>query len=114
MKSDSNYDYTDALKDAPEWIKMAYQEYRMKGEDYMSKNPFLWFVLGDGKGTPPFKMTKKQSKYIDPTPYPNLRCDNCRYYYVQPLRKIAVCSWIRGNVDAGAFCKFWKGLKKNK
>jgi hypothetical protein len=108
------YDYTDALKNAPEWIKTAYQEYLKMGDEFISKTPFLWFVLGDGKGTPPYKQTKKESKYIDPTPYPNLYCGNCRYYYVQPLRKIAVCSWVRGEVDYDAFCKFWAGVKKKK
>jgi hypothetical protein len=104
--------YEGALKNSPEWIKKAYKEYEKMGQEYMDKTPFLWFVLGDKKGTPPYKMTKKQSKYIDPTPYPNLRCDNCRYYYYQPLRKLGVCSWVRGDVDRDAFCKFWKGLKK--
>lgn len=103
-------DYTDALKNAPEWIKTAWEKYVEMGAEYMNKTPFLWFVLGDNKGTPPFKQTKKESKYVDPSPYPNLLCANCRFYYYQPLRKIGVCSWIRGNVDKDAFCKFWKGF----
>jgi hypothetical protein len=106
-------DYSDALKNAPKWIKTAWDEYVKMGDEYMKKYPFLWFVLGDGKGTPPYKMTKKDSKYKDPTPYPNVFCGNCKFYYVQPLRKAGICSWVRGNVDYDAWCKFWKGLSKN-
>jgi hypothetical protein len=29
------------------------------------------------------------------------------------LRKAGICSWVRGNVDYDAWCKFWKGLSKN-
>lgn len=106
-----NSEYSEALVNAPEWIKLAWVEYNKLGEEYMNKNPFLWFILGDGKGTPPYKASKKSSKYVDPTPYPNMYCANCKFYYVQPLRKVGLCSWIRGQVDADAFCKFWKGLK---
>lgn len=102
-------DYKEALKDAPEWVKIAYQKYLKLGEEKMSKTPFLWFLLGDGKGTPPYKMPKKESKYKELTPYPNVYCGNCRYYYEQPLRQIAVCSWVRGNVDYDGWCKYWKG-----
>ena len=111
--TDLNYsdDYSDALKDAPEWIKLAWKEYNNMGKDYMYNNPFLWFVLGKGKGTPPYKSSKKDSKYIDPTPYPKLYCGNCIFYYIQPLRKIGLCSQIRGKVDYDAFCKLWAGLK---
>lgn len=104
--------YEKAVQNAPEWIKTAWEEYKKMGEEYMSKTPFLWFILGDGKGTPPYKDTKKNSKYIDPSPYPNLCCGNCIFYYTQPVRKVGLCSWIQGKVDYDAFCKYWKGIKK--
>lgn len=106
-------DYKKALENSPEWVKLAYAEYSKLDQKTMNNTPFLWFLLGDGKGTPPFKMPKKESVYKEVTPYPNAICGNCLYYYQQPLRKIGVCSWIRGNVGYNAWCKFWKGLPKN-
>ena len=102
-------DYKDALTNAPGWVKLAYESYLKLDKKTMNNTPFLWFLLGDRKGTPPYKMPKKESVYKEKTPYPNAICGNCIYYYQQPLRKIGVCSWVRGNVGYNAWCKFWKG-----
>lgn len=105
-------DYKDALKDSPEWIKMAWEEYQKMGAEYMSNHPFLWFVLGKGKGTMPFKSSKKDAKYVHPSPYKGAYCGNCIFYYVQPIRKTKVCSQMRGKVGYDAFCKLWEGINK--
>lgn len=106
-----NLDYSEALKDSPEWIKTAWIEYNKMGKDFMLKHPFLWFVLGKGKGTPPFKASKKDAKYIDPSPYKGAYCGNCIFYYIQPVRNRKLCSQMRGSVDYDAFCKLWEGVK---
>lgn len=60
-------DYSDALKNSPRWIKDAYAEFQKLPERERMKTPFLYFVLGKGKGTPPFKMSMEDSGYVDPS-----------------------------------------------
>ena len=56
-------DYNSALKNAPYWVKQAYSEFIKLPEKEQLKTPFLYFLLGRGKGTPPFKMSKPESNY---------------------------------------------------
>jgi hypothetical protein len=104
-------DYSEALKNAPKWIKEAYLEFEKLSDSEKNKTPFLYFVLGKGKGTPPFKMSKKDSGYINPSANKKFICGNCIFYYVNPVKKIGVCSQIRGNVKHDAYCKLWIGKK---
>ena len=70
-------DYQEALKNSPAWIKQAYAEFEKLPMDVKKKTPFLYFVLGKGKGTPPFKMSKKDSNYKDPSSNKDFICGNC-------------------------------------
>jgi hypothetical protein len=102
-------DYEEALKNSPIWVKKAYTEYVKLPLEIQKKTPFLYFLLGKGKGTPPFKMSKKDSNYKDPSTNKDFICGNCIFYYVNPVKKIGVCSQIRGNVDYDAICRLWVG-----
>lgn len=102
-------DYAEALKGAPRWIHDAWAEYNKLSTKEQRKTPFLYFVLGKGKGTPPFKMSKRDSNYKDPSTNKDFICGNCIFYYTNPVKKIGVCSQIRGNVDYDAICRLWVG-----
>jgi len=102
-------DYNEALKDSPKWIRDAWNEYNKLDLKERERTPFLWFVLGKGKGTPPFKASKIDSKYKSRGSNPNVICGNCIFYYVQPIRGLKICSQIRGEVDYDGICRFWKG-----
>lgn len=102
-------DYAEALKGAPRWIHDAWSEYNKLSIKEQRKTPFLYFVLGKGKGTPPFKMSKRDSNYKDPSTNKDFICGNCIFYYTNPVKKIGVCSQIRGNVDYDAICRLWVG-----
>ena len=104
-------DYSEALKNAPKWIKEAYSEFEKLSEKEQKKTPFLYFVLGKGKGTPPFKMSKKDSGYVNPSKNSNFVCGNCIFYYYNPVKKISVCSQVRGNIAYDAYCPLWVGKK---
>jgi hypothetical protein len=108
-------DYTDALKNSPYWVQDAYDEFEKLPKKTQQETPFLYFLLGKGKGTPPFKMSKLDSNYKDPSSNQDFICGNCIFYYTNPVKKIGVCSQIRGNVDYDAICRLWIGeasLKK--
>ena len=102
-------DYTEALKNSPIWIREAYKEFQKLPIEVQKKTPFLYFVLGKGKGTPPFKMSKKDSNYKDPSSNKDFICGNCIFYYTNPVKRIGVCSQIRGNVTYDAICRLWVG-----
>ena len=102
-------DYQEALINSPKWIKDAWIEFNKLPLEVQKKTPFLYFVLGKGKGTPPFKMSKKDSNYKDPSSNKDFICGNCIFYYTNPVKKIGICSQIRGNVDYDAICRLWIG-----
>jgi hypothetical protein len=102
-------DYKSALENSPIWIQKAWMEFNKLPKQTQAKTPFLYFILGKGKGTPPFKISKADSNYKDPSSNKDFICGNCIFYYVNPVKKIAVCSQIRGNVDYDAICRLWVG-----
>jgi hypothetical protein len=102
-------DYKDALINSPFWVQYAYDEYEKLPIEIQKQTPFLYFLLGKGKGTPPFKMSKKDSDYHEVGKNPNYICGNCIFYYINPVKKIGVCSQIRGNVAFKAWCRLWVG-----
>lgn len=101
--------YEEALKDAPSWIQDAWKAFNELPKEEQFNTPFLYFVLGKGKGTPPFKMCKKESVYKEKSTNPNFICGNCIFYYINPVKKVGVCSQIRGNVKKEAICRLWVG-----
>ena len=101
--------YEEALKGSPVWVKQAYSEFNKLPIDIQKKTPFLYFLLGKGKGTPPFKMSKSDSNYKETSSNKDFICGNCIFYYVNPVKHIAVCSQIRGNVIDDAICRLWVG-----
>jgi hypothetical protein len=102
-------DYNEALKNSPIWVKAAWSQFQKQPKKEQQKTPFLYFLLGKGKGTPPFKMSKRDSNYKDPSTNKDFICGNCIFYYTNPVKKIGVCSQIRGNVDYDAICRLWVG-----
>ena len=102
-------DYTEALKNSPSWVQDAYDEFEKLPIETQKQTPFLYFLLGKGKGTPPFKMSMKDSDYRSVSKNPNYICGNCIFYYKNPVKKIGVCSQIRGNVGYDAWCRLWVG-----
>ena len=102
-------DYEEALKSSPIWVKQAYSEFNKLPISIKKKTPFLYFLLGKGKGTPPFKMSKSDSNYKDPSSNKDFICGNCIFYYVNPVKDVGLCSQIRGNVTYDAICRLWIG-----
>jgi hypothetical protein len=100
-------DYKDALVNAPIWVRKAYEEFEKLPEKQKQNTPFLYFVLGKGKGTPPFKMSKKESNYKAKTTNPDFVCGNCVYYYWHVTKKRGICSQIRGEVEYNGICRLW-------
>lgn len=69
--------------------------------------PLLYWLLGDG--TPPFKMSKKDSLY-GPSRVTNQRCSNCRFAYQKVATGVYICSQITGYIQPPLWCKLWRGV----
>lgn len=104
--------YDKALKNAPQWVRDAYEEYQNLPEEKKANKPFLYFLLG-GKGTPAFKQPKKEADYTDESEVEGQTCGNCIFYYVQPQRDISICSKVRGKVKEQGWCKYWQSTTGN-
>lgn len=101
-------DYKSAISNAPYWVRDAYQEFEKLTEEEKSKTPFLYFLLGKGKGTPPFKMSKPESNYKRISKNADFVCKNCVFYYWHVTKKRGICSQIRGQVEPQAICRLWE------
>jgi hypothetical protein len=98
--------YKDAYDKAPEETKRAIEEFMKLPENVRANKPLLYYVLGSG--TPPYKMSKKDSKYVD-VAKGRQKCSNCIFTYIKYVDNKPICSQIRGTIALGGWCKLWKG-----
>ena len=103
---DNDYLYPKAGINANKHIKQAIEEFRRLPNKEKQNKPLLYWLLGSG--TPPYKMSKKDSKYKRNS-YRGQNCGNCRFTFMRWVNKELVCSQIQGNVELDHWCKLWVG-----
>ena len=100
--------YQRAYENAPEEVRVLIRAFMKKPKEYRNNVPLLWFILGRGNGTPPYKMSKSVSNY-NKVSTSTENCGNCRFTYMKVIDKKYICSQIRGAIKPEAWCKLWKG-----
>jgi hypothetical protein len=103
-ENDKDYLYPKAGINANPLVKKAINEFRRLPNNVKEQKPLLYWLLGSG--TPPYKMTKKESGYIGKS-YRGQNCGNCRYTFMRWVNKELICSQIQGNIELGHWCKLW-------
>ena len=98
------YQYPKAGINANGYVQMAIEQFRSLPDDVKKNKPLLYWLLGSG--TPPYKMTKKDSKYMG-KPYRGQNCGNCRFTFMRWVNKELICSQIQGNIELDHWCKLW-------
>ena len=101
---DNDYLYPKAGINANKHIKQAIEEFRRLPNKEKQNKPLLYWLLGSG--TPPYKMSKKDSKYKKNS-YRGQNCGNCRFTFMRVLNKELICSQIEGNIELNHWCKLW-------
>lgn len=101
---DNDYLYPKAGINANKYIKQAIEEFRRLPNKKKQNKPLLYWLLGSG--TPPYKMSKKDSKYKRNS-YRGQNCGNCRFTFMRVLNKELICSQIEGNIELNHWCKLW-------
>jgi hypothetical protein len=96
--------YPNAGLNANPYIKKAIREFRKLPNDVKSQKPLLYWLLGSG--TPPYKMTKKDSNYMGKS-YRGQNCGNCRFTFMRWINKELICSQIQGNIELDHWCRLW-------
>jgi len=104
FEGNSENKYPNAGKNATIWVKKAIAEFRKLPEKERTKKPLLYWLLGSG--TPPYKMTKKDSNYISKS-VKGQNCGNCRYTFQRYVNGELICSQIQGNIKLDHWCKLW-------
>ncbi len=105
-------DYKKAEKSTPPGVRMEIKKWRKLPLNIRLKKP-LWSHLLGGS-TQPGKFPKSVVQYIGQSLIPAQRCGNCTYFYENSPNGRAVCSIVKGNIEAQAWCNRWeKGLKKS-
>jgi hypothetical protein len=103
-KVNDDYLYPKAGVNANPYVKKAIRQFRMLPNDVKENKPLLYWLLGSG--TPPYKMSKKDSQYQG-KPYRGQNCANCRFTFMRLVNKELICSQIEGNVKLDHWCKLW-------
>jgi hypothetical protein len=98
------YEYPDAGKNAPEEVRQAIERFKNMDPDERSTNILLYWLLGSG--TPPYKMSKEDSQYVDEASGEQ-KCLNCEYLYKEVATGDHICSQIRGKVKPEGWCNQW-------
>jgi hypothetical protein len=109
LSEDTNL-YQDAggAKAQPE-VQQAVERYRSLPPEERARLPLLYWLLG--AGTPPYKMSGKDSEYVDQTANPKETCDNCEYAY-KAIDGTFICSKIRPRVEPKGWCRLWDPARK--
>lgn len=102
----SQYLYPKAGINANPNVQKAIEQFRNLPDDVKKNKPLLYWLLGSG--TPPYKMSKKDSSYQG-KPYRGQNCGNCRFTFMRFLNKELICSQIQGNIELDHWCKLWMG-----
>ena len=68
------------------------------------QRPVLYSLLGSG--TPPLKMSVKDSAYQD-KPVGSQRCGNCSSAYKHVVGGKFICSQVEGAIEPNAWCRLW-------
>lgn len=98
--------YIDAYNKAPEETKRAIERFMKLPKKVRDWKPLLYYVLGSG--TPPYKMSKKDSAYTDNSTKKQ-NCANCIFTYIKYVENKPICSQIRGTIKLQGWCKLWQG-----
>lgn len=109
-QEEGNFDYTDAGTDAPEEIKKVIEEFHSLPDSVKKNKPLLYYILGSG--TPPYKMSRKDSEYTDQAKNPETTCANCEYAYQKVISEKYICSQIRDEIQPPGWCNQWVKGKK--
>jgi hypothetical protein len=102
------FQYPEAgLRAQPE-VKAAIRRWRHSvGQGIKQDMPLLYWLLGSG--TPPYKMSKRDSHYGPPPHYVSRqRCDNCTFAYVGVTTERFICSQIEGTIEPKLWCRLWR------
>jgi len=100
------YDYENAGDKAPEEVREAIEKFKNLDPNERETNILLYWLLGSG--TPPYKMSKEDSEYVDGVEDGNQVCANCEFMYQKVPSGEYICSQIRGKIKPGGWCKLWK------
>lgn len=101
---DNNFDYPKAGINANIHVQRAISEFRKLPIEERRKKPLLYWLLGSG--TPPYKMNKKGSNYME-HPYKGQKCGNCRFTFQRYVNEEYICSQIQGNIELNHWCRLW-------
>ena len=96
--------YENAGLNANQHIQKAIEEFRQLSPEERAEKPLLYYLLGSG--TPPYKMSKKDSNYIGKT-IKGMNCGNCRFTFMRYVNKQYICSQIEGDVKLNHWCRLW-------
>jgi hypothetical protein len=100
----SDKPYPKAGENAPLEVRKAVAMWRKMPKKKRDSKPLLYWLLGSG--TPPYKMTKKDSNYIGKS-VKGMNCGNCRYTFRRHVNDELICSQIEGNIELGHWCRLW-------
>lgn len=109
MANPSEYDasnlYPQAGVSAQPEVQYAIERFRQKPDRERAQLPLLYWLIGSS--TPPYKMSKPDAKYVDPSPVAQ-KCENCRHSWASVKHGFHICALITGRIEGSATCRLWE------
>ena len=87
-------------------VRAAIARFKRLPESQKRCQPLLYWLLG--AGTPPYKMGKAESAYVQQA-VGRENCANCIFAYQNVTTKRFICSQIEGDILPQAWCRLWVG-----
>lgn len=99
------YEYLEAGKNSRPGVKKEIEKWKKLPAKKRTEIPLLYWLLGSG--TPPYKMSKKDSNYRD-NPKGKQKCVNCSFIYHRIASDNYICSQISGKISPNGWCRLWE------
>lgn len=103
---DANSMYPQAGANAQPEVQAAIGRFRQLPDMERAQLPLLYWLIGSG--TMPYKMSKTDAQYVDPSPSPSHKCENCRHSWASVKHGFHICDLMRGHIRGSAVCALWE------
>lgn len=103
----ANFQYPNAGQNAPAGVQQSIDQFRRLPVLQKKDLPLLYFLLGSGNGTPPYKMDPGDAAYTARSAVSGQECANCSRSYLHVKSGGYICDQISGFIQPKAWCRLW-------
>lgn len=101
-------EYPNAGAHAQPEVRAAVERFRQLPAEQRAQMPLLYWLLGSG--TPPYKSTPEDARYVQLSVVQGEQCGNCRHAWQSVPTGNRICAMIQGSIEPQAWCRYWDAV----